>query len=316
MLETRWRMGRMENGQWIVEDLISKSPTGEFKRPEQGFRDHIGPQGPFPAEPERYHLYASYACPWAHRALIMRKLKGLERLIPLSIVSPYMLEQGWTFKSDFANVEGDPVFDKMFLKDVYAAAKPDFTGRVTVPVLLDKKSKKIVNNESSEIIRIFNEAFNSLTGNKEDFYPQEHRAEIDTWNQEIYDNVNNGVYKSGFATNQEAYEKAVHKVFETLDKVDERLQGRNFLMGSRLTEADIRLYTTLVRFDPVYYVHFKCNRTMIRDFKNLSRYLRSLYEMEAFKSTTHFDHIKTHYYVSQKQINPYQIIPWGPKPLV
>jgi putative glutathione S-transferase len=308
-------MGRLEHGQWIVEDLISKSPTGEFKRPEQSFRDHITPYGPFVPEKDRYHLYVAYACPWAHRALIMRKLKGLEHVISISVVSPYMLEQGWTFKSDFDGVEGDPVFDKVYLKDVYTAVKPDFTGRVTVPVLLDKKTKKIVNGESSEVIRILNESFNDFTQNKEDFYPQEHRADIDTWNQEIYDNVNNGVYKAGFATNQEAYEKSVKNVFATLDRVEERLQGRTYLMGSRLTEADIRLYTTLIRFDPVYYVHFKCNRTMIRDFRNLSRYLRSLYEIEAFKSTTHFDHIKTHYYYSQKQINPYQIIPWGPDPL-
>lgn len=308
-------MGRLEHGQWIVEDLISKSPTGEFKRPEQSFRDSITPYGPYVPEKSRYHLYVSYACPWAHRAIIMRKLKGLEQIISMSVVSPYMLDQGWTFKSDFNDVVGDPVFDKMFLKDVYTAVEPNFSGRVTVPVLLDKKSKKIVNSESSEVIRIFNEAFNEMTGNQEDYYPQQYRAEIDTLNQEIYDNVNNGVYKAGFATNQEAYEKSVKNVFATLDRVDERLQGRTFLMGSRLTEADIRLYTTLIRFDPVYYVHFKCNRTMIRDFRNLSRYLRSLYEIEAFKSTTHFDHIKTHYYYSQKQINPYQIIPWGPEPL-
>ena len=308
-------MGRLEHGQWIVEDLISKSPTGEFKRPEQSFRDRITPYGPYIPEKNRYHLYVSYACPWAHRAIIMRKLKGLEQIISMSVVSPYMLDQGWTFKSDFNAVVGDPVFDKMFLKDVYTAVEPNFTGRVTVPVLLDKKSKKIVNSESSEVIRILNEAFNEMTGNQEDYYPQQYRADIDTLNQEIYDNVNNGVYKAGFATTQEAYEKSVKNVFKTLDHVDERLQGKNFLMGSRLTEADIRLYTTLIRFDPVYYVHFKCNRTMIRDFKNLSRYLRNLYEIDAFKSTTHFDHIKTHYYYSQKQINPYQIIPWGPDPL-
>jgi putative glutathione S-transferase len=309
-------MGQLQNGQWIVEDLIKKSTNGEFKRPEQHFRDKISPQGPFQPEKNRYHLYVSYACPWAHRSLIMRKLKGLEQVISVSVVSPYMLDQGWTFKNEFAGVESDSVFGKTYLHEVYSACDHDFTGRVTVPVLLDKKTKKIVNNESAEVIRIMNEAFNDITGNTEDFYPQELRPEIDFWNNEIYGSVNNGVYKVGFAQTQEAYEKNVKTLFKTLDQVDERLEGRPYLMGAKLTEADVRLYTTLVRFDPVYYVHFKCNRTMIRQFRNLSRYLHSLYEHDAFKSTTHFDHIKTHYYFSQKQINPFQIIPWGPEPVV
>jgi Predicted glutathione S-transferase len=308
-------MGRLANGQWIVEDLISKSPGGEFKRQEQHFRDKIEPRGNFPPEKDRYHLYVAYACPWAHRALIMRKLKGLERIISLSVVSPFMLDDGWTFKNDFPGVEYDTVLDKTYLRDVYTAADPTFSGRVTVPVLLDKKTKKIVNNESSEVIRIMNEAFNDITGNSEDFYPREFRTEIDYWNNEIYENVNNGVYKAGFAQTQDAYDEAAKKLFKTLDQVDERLSGRNFLMGAKLTEADIRLYTTLVRFDPVYYVHFKCNRRMIREYRNLSRYLHNLYEMDAFKATTKFDHIKTHYYVSQKQINPFQIVPLGPEPL-
>ena len=250
-------MGRLENGQWIVADLISKSPGGEFKRQEQHFRDKIEVRGNFPPEKDRYHLYVAYACPWAHRALIMRKLKGLERVISLSVVSPYMLDDGWTFKNDFPGVEYDTVLEKTYLREVYTAAEPTFSGRVTVPVLLDKKTKKIVNNESSEVIRIMNEAFNDITGNTEDFYPREFRTEIDFWNNEIYENVNNGVYKAGFAQTQSAYDEAAKKLFKTLDQVDERLSGRNFLMGAKLTEADIRLYTTLVRFDPVYYVHFK-----------------------------------------------------------
>ncbi len=309
-------MGRLENGSWIVEDVISKSPTGEFKRQEQKFRDTIASNSPYLPENERYHLYASYACPWAHRTLIMRKLKGLERIIPISIVSPLMLQDGWTMKSDFPDVIGDPVFSKTYLKDVYTKVDPQFSGRVTVPILLDKKSSQIVNNESADIIRIMNSAFNSLTGNNEDYYPQHLQSEIDEINADVYDNINNGVYKTGFALNQEAYDKNYKNLFAALDRIDNRLNGRLFLIGDRLTEADIRLFTTLVRFDSVYFVHFKCNRTMIRDFKNLGNYVRRLYDIAAFRTTTNFDHIKAHYYMSHKQLNPTQIVPRGPEPLI
>ena len=307
-------MGRLEKGSWIVEDLISTTDDGEFKRQEQKFRKLIENNGEHPPEKDRYHLYVSYACPWAHRSLIMRKLKGLEEIVSVSVVSPYMLDDGWTFQNDFPGATSDDVFQKEFLRDVYTLASPDFSGRVTVPVLLDKKTRQIVNNESEEVIRILNNAFNDLNGNKEDYYPKELHQEIHQWNADIYKNINNGVYKAGFALKQEAYDKNVKELFEALDRIEKHLEGKKYLMGERLTEADIRLYTTLVRFDPVYYVHFKCNRTMIREFKNLSRYLGDLFEIEAFKTTTHFDHIKTHYYYSHKQINPYQIIPMGPLP--
>jgi len=309
-------MGRLDNGKWIVEEVISHTKDGEFKRQEQSFREIIEADGKHPPEKDRYHLYVSYACPWAHRSLIMRKLKNLEDFISISVVSPFMLEDGWSFMNDFPGVIPDSVFQKNFLREVYTKASETFSGRVTVPVLLDKKTGTIVNNESEEVIRIMNSAFNHLTGNQEDYYPEDLREEIHQWNKDIYDNINNGVYKTGFALKQEAYDKNAKNLFEALDRVDERLEGRKYLIGNKLTEADIRLYTTLVRFDPVYYVHFKCNRTMIRDFKNLSSYLKNLYEIEAFKSTTYFDHIKAHYYYSHKQINPFQIIPLGPIPEV
>lgn len=309
-------MGRLENGSWIVEDVISKSSSGEFKRQEQKFRDTIADNSPYKPEAERYHLYASYACPWAHRTLIMRKLKGLERILPVSIVSPYMLEDGWTMKSDFPDVIGDPVFGKTYLREVYTKADPQFSGRVTVPILFDKKSSQIVNNESADVLRIMNSAFNGLTGNNEDYYPEHLHTEIDAINLDVYENINNGVYKTGFASNQEAYEKNYKNLFAALDRIDDRLNGRMFLVGDRLTEADIRLFTTLVRFDAVYFVHFKCNRTMIRDFKNLGNYVRRLFDIGAFRTTTNFDHIKTHYYMSHKQLNPMQIVPKGPEPLI
>jgi len=304
-------MGRLDNGRWIVEEVITKTEDGEFKRQEQSFR-----QTTVIPEKNRYHLYVSYACPWAHRTLIMRKLKNLEDVISVSVVSPYMLENGWSFKNDFPGVIPDTVLGKEFLKDVYTAVNNTFSGRVTVPVLLDKKEKNILNNESEDIIRILNDGFNDLTENKDDYYPMDLRDEINKLNADIYANINNGVYKSGFALNQEAYDKNVLALFDALDRIEGMLENKKFLVGDRLTEADIRLYTTLVRFDPVYYVHFKCNRSMIREFKNLSRYLRELYEIEAFRETTHFDHIKAHYYYSHRQINPYQIVPLGPLPLI
>ncbi len=309
-------MGKLKNGKWVIEDLIPKSKSGEFKRDQQKFRDIIIEGGKYTPEPGRYHLYLSLACPWASRAYIFLKLKKLEGIITNSIVSPYMLERGWTFKEDFEGVIPDSVLHKKYLYQVYQKADSTFTGKVTVPVLFDKKSQTIVNTESSEIIRIFNHAFDKITGDRNDFYPEALRSEIDQVNSFVYENVNNGVYKAGFAQSQAAYDSAVKNLFSALDKLEERLEGKDTLVGSILTEADVRLYTTLVRFDPVYYVHFKCNQKMIREYKNLSRYLRNLYDMKEFRETTNFDHIKAHYYFSQVQINPSQIIPAGPLDLV
>lgn len=309
-------MGHLEKGQWIKEKLIPENDKGNFKRQTQKFRECIGSEEPFKAEKKRYHLYVSYACPWAHRSLIMRKLKKLEDIIDVSVVSPKMMEDGWTFQSEFPGSTGDKLLRKSFLHEVYTLADQEFTGKVTVPVLFDSNTKKIVNNESSEVIRIMNKAFDHLTGNRDDYYPLELQDEINEVNEDIYENINNGVYKTGFAQKQEVYEENFDALFAALDRVEKRLQGNDFLVGDRLTEADIRLYTTLARFDPVYYVHFKCNRTLIRDFKNMGRYLGRLYRMEAFKSTTNFDHIKTHYYYSHRQYNPYGIVARGPDPIV
>lgn len=295
-------MGKLNQGKWIYEELLPPSTDGEFKRQDQKFRDTISSP-----ELDRYHLYVSYACPWAHRSLIMRKLKGLEEIFPVSVVSPYMLDDGWTFIKNFEGVVPDSVFGKTFLRDIYTEADPQFTGKVTVPVLFDKKTNTIINNESAEIIRIFN-----TLGEGPDYYPKKLRSEIDEVNEDIYHKVNNGVYKTGFARTQEAYEKNFLKLFDCLDRIEKRLENSDFLVGNTLTEADIRLYTTLVRFDPVYYVHFKCNRRLIREFKNLSAYLARLYALPAFQETTHFDHIKAHYYFSHDQINPFRIVPLGP----
>lgn len=309
-------MGKLKEGLWVKEDLIPKEKNGEFNRTDSTFRDTIFEGGKYPPETGRYHLYISLACPWASRAYIFLKLKKLESIITMSIVSPIMLEDGWTFKEDFPGVIPDTILNKNFLYEIYQQSDPQFTGKVTVPVLFDKKTKTIVNNESSEIIRIFNSAFNSITGDTNDYYPEALRSEIDQINSLIYDNINNGVYKTGFALEQSAYDKNVKALFETLDKIESRLEEQETLTGSVLTEADVRLFTTLIRFDPVYYVHFKCNDRMIREYKNLSRYLTMLYELKAFKETTDFDHIKKHYYFSQTQINPHQIVPTGPRLLV
>jgi len=310
-------MGRLKSGEWIQEGVIPESPDGEFQREDAGFRHTIEEGGRFPPETGRYHLYISLACPWASRAFIMMKLKKLESVITMSIVSPHMLNDGWTFKENFPGVIPDSVLNKKFLYEIYQESDPFYSGKVTVPVLFDKKTNTIVNNESSEIIRMMNSAFNKITGDSNDFYPEALRSEIDQVNSFIYDNINNGVYKTGFAKNQKAYNKNVKSLFEALDKIEERLEGRETLIGSILTEADVRLFTTLVRFDPVYYVHFKCNYKMIREYKNLSRYLSTLYyQVKAFRETTDFDHIKEHYYFSHIQINPTQIVPKGPAVLV
>ncbi len=268
-------------------------------------------EGGFKAEAGRYHLYVSLACPWAHRTLIMRKLKGLESLIDVSVVSWLMLENGWTFDKAHGST-GDALDDFTYMHQRYTADTADYTGRVTVPVLWDKQLKRIVSNESAEIIRMFNSAFNGLTGNTLDFYPQPLRATIDSLNERIYPAVNNGVYRAGFATSQQAYESAFDDVFAELDHLERHLDDHRYLAGEHLTEADVRLFTTLIRFDAVYYSHFKCNLRRIADSSNLSNWLREMYQWPGVAETVDFEHIKGHYYASHRTINPTAIVPKGP----
>jgi putative glutathione S-transferase len=277
------------------------------------FRDSISSEADSKFKPEkgRYHLYVSLACPWAHRTLIFRALKGLEEYIDVSVVSPDMLDKGWVFDG-YEGASKDHLFGFDYMHQVYTKAKVDITSRVTVPVLWDKKHNTIVNNESAELIRIFNSAFNELTGSTQDYYPEHLREEIDKVNEYVYHNVNNGVYKAGFATTQEAYEEAVKALFDALDKIEERLSAKRYLVGDTLTEADWRLFTTLIRFDPVYVGHFKCNLKRIADYPALSNYVKELYQMDGIAQTTNFDHIKRHYYFSHTMINPTQVVPKGP----
>lgn len=312
-------MGKLVDGVWQDVWYDTKSNSGHFKRADSSFRNWLtadgaaGPsgEGGFKAESGRYHLYVSYACPWAHRTLIFRKLKKLEDLITVSVVDPLMLENGWEFH-ERDGATGDHLFGSDYLWQVYVKADPKFSGRVTVPVLWDKQENTIVSNESAEIIRMFNQAFDGLTGSTLDFYPEDLRQEIDAINARIYDTVNNGVYKAGFATSQEAYESAVYPLFETLDWLEERLTSKRYLFGNRQTEADWRLFTTLVRFDPVYVGHFKCNIRQIADYPALSAYLRDLYQVEGVAETVNMRHIKHHYYRSHKTINPTGVVPVGP----
>ena len=314
-------MGQLVDGEWRDEWYDTKKSGGEFVRKDASFRNWItadgsaGPSGMggYKAESGRYHLYVSYACPWAHRTLIFRAIKDLTDHIAISVVHPDMLSDGWTFDQDFDGATGDTLFGLPFARDIYLKDKPDMTGRVTVPILWDKETGTIVSNESSEIIRMFNSAFDGITGNTDDYWPEEQRDAIAPVNDRIYDTLNNGVYKSGFATTQEAYDKAVHPLFETLDWLEDRLSQNRYLMGDRLTEADWRLWTTLVRFDPVYHTHFKCNRRRIADYPNLSGYMRELYQVPGVAATVHLDHIVRHYYYSHETINPHRIIPINPQ---
>jgi putative glutathione S-transferase len=313
-------MGLLVDGVWKDKWYDTESDKGRFVRAESRFRSWVtadgaaGPSGEagFKAEAGRYHLYVSYACPWAHRTLIFRALKGLESMISLSVVNWHMAARGWTFAPG-PGVIPDPIHQAKALSDVYVAADPKYSGRVTVPVLWDKQRNTIVNNESSEIIRMLNGAFDALGAKPGDYYPEDLRAEIDALNARIYDTVNNGVYKTGFATSQEAYEEALRPLFETLDGLEERLASRRYLCGDRVTEADWRLFTTLLRFDPVYVGHFKCNIRRIADYKQLSRYLADLLGFPGVRETVHLDHIKNHYYGSHKTINPTGIVPVGPQ---
>ena len=306
-------MGLLINGKWHDQWYDTNAHKGEFVRNESQFRDWITNDGSsdFPAEAGRYHLYVSLACPWAHRTLIMRALKGLSSVITVDIVDPLMLENGWRFTKD-SQANRDSQLSADFLYQVYTHDNPDYTGRVTVPILWDKKQQRIVNNESAEIIRMLNSAFTDLGATEVDYYPATLRSQIDELNSWIYDSVNNGVYKAGFATTQTAYEKAVAGVFSSLDRLDKRLTRQRYLLGKQVTEADIRLFTTLLRFDPVYVSHFKCDLKRIADYPALSGYLRDIYQTPGVAETVNFDHIKQHYFCSHTMINPTGIIPVGP----
>lgn len=307
------RMGRLVDGVWQDQWYDTKSTGGRFVRTDAAFRDRVTGDGSsgFRAEPGRYHLYVSLACPWAHRTLIFRKLKKLEDAISLSIVDPFMGADGWTF-SEAPGCIPDTVNGTRFLHEIYTLAKPGYTGRVTVPVLWDKHRKTIVNNESAEIIRMLNSEFDAFGDASLDYYPDDLRAEIDALNAVVYAKVNNGVYRCGFATKQEAYEEAFAELFETLAMLEVRLARSRYLFGERVTEADWRLFTTLLRFDAVYFGHFKCNLRRIADHPNLSGYLRDLYQVPGVADTVSFAHIKRHYYASHRTINPTGIVPVGP----
>ena len=313
-------MGLLVEGQWQNQWYDTKSTGGSFERKESSFRNWVtadgsaGPSGVggFKAEPNRYHLYVSLACPWAHRTIIYRKLKGLEDMISMSVVNPIMGDEGWTFNAG-EGVIPDPIFNATHLYDIYIAAHADYTGRVTVPILWDKKTNSIVSNESSEIIRMFNSVFDDVGALAGDFSPPELLAEIDSLNEYIYPTINNGVYRAGFATTQEAYEDAVIELFNALDVLEVRLDNRRYLTSSTITEADWRLFTTLVRFDSVYVGHFKCNLHRIVDYPNLWGYLRDLYQIPGVAETVNINYIKMHYYGSHETINPTRIIPVGPE---
>lgn len=315
-------MGLLVEGKWQDKWYDTGKTGGRFVRQDAAFRNWVTPDGAagptgdagFKAEAGRYHLYVSLACPWAHRTLIVRKLKGLDDKIGLTIVDPLMLEEGWTIKGNFPGTIPDTVNGKTRMHEIYSLAKPDYTGRVTVPLLWDKQRKTIVANESADIIRMLNSAFNNIKGVNADLdlYPEPLRAKIDSINAAVYDRVNNGVYKTGFATTQEAYEEAFDILFAELDALEARLSSQRYLAGNAITEADWRLFTTLIRFDAVYHGHFKCNLRRISDYPNLSNYLRDLYQVPGIAETVNLDHIKHHYYASHRTINPTGIVPKGP----
>ena len=313
-------MGLLIDGEWRDKWYDTESTGGKFERSTSKFRNWVtadgsaGPSGKsgFQAQSGRYHLYVSYACPWAHRALIFRALKDLTDHISVSVVHPDMMEDGWTFATDFEGATGDTLFGSDFLRDIYIKADPNFTGRVTVPVLWDKAQNTIVSNESAEIIRMFNSAFNEITCNTDDYWPTDLREQIADINERVYETVNNGVYKAGFATSQDAYDDAVHPLFDSLAWLESILENNRFLAGDKLTEADWRLFTTLARFDLVYHTHFKCNHKRLIDYPNLWAYTRQLYQHADIAETVHFDHIVRHYHFSQTTVNPHQIIPINP----
>lgn len=304
-------MGKLINGKWHDVWYDTKATDGKFVRQDSQFTHSIDNQGRFRPESGRYHLYVSLACPWAHRTLIFRKLKALEEHIDVSVVHPDMLKNGWEF-GNYPGATGDKIYGFDYAHQLYTKADPEISSRVTVPILWDKKNDTIVNNESSQIIRIFNSAFNGITGNSLDFYPESLQQEIDSVNAFVYDRINNGVYKAGFATTQEAYEDAVVSLFEALEHIESILAHKRYLVGNGITEADWRLFTTLIRFDAVYVGHFKCNIKRIADFEHLSNYVKELYQYPGVAETVNLDHIKRHYYFSHTMINPTQVIPTGP----
>ena len=310
-------MGKLIDGHWRDAWYDTKSTGGRFMRKETAFREWVRAEGTtsFAPEPGRYHLYVSLACPWAHRTLIFRKLKKLEQVISVSVVHPLMAENGWTFANPdgTAGCTAADVNGMRHLHEVYTKADPHYTGRVTVPALWDRKQGTIVNNESSEIIRMLNSEFDGFGEASIDFYPEALRAEIDEVNAFVYPNVNDGVYRCGFATAQQAYEEAFRHLFGALDELDRRLGAQRYLVGDRITEADWRLFTTLVRFDAVYVGHFKCNLQRIADYRHLSGYLRELYQVPGVAGTVNFQHIKRHYYESHRTINPTGVVPLGPR---
>ena len=314
-------MGLLVDGVWQDVWYNTKEHGGRFVRSKAQFRNWITPDGTpglsgrggFAAEPDRYHLYVAYACPWAHRTLIFRALKGLDAMVGVSFVHWYMGDKGWTFEKDNAGIVGDHLFDSAYYYEIYLEADPAYSGRVTVPALWDKETKTIVSNESSEIIRMFNSAFDGVGASPGDYYPKELRAEIDALNARIYDTVNNGVYKAGFATTQAAYEEALDPLFESLDWLEARLEAQRFLIGDRATEADWRLFTTLVRFDPIYHGHFKCNLKRLADYPNLSAYVRDLYQQPGVAGTLNFEHNRRHYYESHGTVNPSGVVAVGPE---
>jgi len=312
-------MGLLVDGQWHTTWYDTTSSGGRFQRTAAQFRNWITANGDpgssgiggFKAAANRYHLYVSLACPWAHRTMIFRVLKGLESMISMSVVNAFMGDEGWTFQPG-DGVVPDSIHNANHLYEVYLAADPTYTGRVTVPVLWDKETHTIVSNESAEIIRMFNSAFDGCGAKEGDFYPAHLAVQIDEINEKVYHTVNNGVYRAGFATTQEAYDEAVGEVFATLDAIDERLSSQRYLVGGVVTEADWRLFTTLVRFDPVYVGHFKCNRKRIVDYPNLWGYVRDLYQYPGIADTVNIGYIKSHYYRSHEMVNPTRIVPIGP----
>lgn len=313
-------MGMLQQGKWLDVGYDTKASGGKFVRSQSQWRHWVtadgsaGPtgQGGFRAEKDRYHLYVSLACPWAHRTLLMRELKQLQQVITVSSVHPLMLENGWTFDRDFPGAEGDPNYHLNYLYQLYLKADPQATTRVTVPVLWDKQQQTIVSNESADILRMLNSAFAACGAENTDYYPDALRAEIDDINDWVYPQINNGVYRAGFATTQQAYDEAVSGVFAGLDRAEALLTTRRYLTGDQLTEADIRLWTTLIRFDDVYVTHFKCQQRRIVDYPALYDFLRDVYQMPGIASTVSLAHIRQHYYASHRQINPYGILPCPP----
>lgn len=307
-------MGQLTNGVWEETDVSATDKSGDFKRRDSAWRNWITADGSsgFKAESGRYHLYVAYACPWAHRTMIFRTLKGLEDHISYDVVHPYMGKDGWHFGTDVSGATGDSLFGSKYVHEIYSRSDPDANTRVTVPILWDKKSGKIVSNESSEIIRMFNSAFDDITQNRADYWPEAARDAIEQVNERIYHTLNNGVYKCGFARSQTAYDTAVGELFDTMDWLENRLSSKRYLMGDFISEADWRLYVTLRRFDSVYHTHFKCNRSKLTEFENLWAYSRDLHQVPGIAATTDTDHITSHYYGSHESINPFRIIPIGP----